>query len=83
MRPAPFIPTSIGHHQEWLQACKTGEPTTCNFDYSGALSEAVLLGNVAYRVGKKIEWNGQEMKAKNCPEAEQYLRRDYRKGWTL
>lgn len=81
--PAPFIPTSIGHHQEWLQACKTGEPTTCNFDYSGALSEAVLLGNVAYRVGKKIEWNGQEMEAKNCPEAEQYLRRDYRKGWTL
>jgi predicted dehydrogenase len=45
--PAPSIPPSIGHHQEWIAACKTGSPTTCNFDYSGAVTEAVLLGNVA------------------------------------
>ena len=55
--PEPTIPDSIGHHAEWIQACKTGEPTTCNFDYSGTLTEAVLLGNVAYRVGKKLEWD--------------------------
>jgi len=81
--PEPTIPDSIGHHQEWIQACKTGSPTTCNFDYSGAVTETVLLGNIAYRVGKKLEWDGAGMKFPNCPEAEQYLKRDYRKGWTL
>jgi predicted dehydrogenase len=81
--PSPTIPSSIGHHAEWIAACKDGRPTTCNFDYSGALTESVLLGAVAYRTGKKIEWDGPNMKATNCPEAEAFLRRDYRKGWTL
>jgi len=78
------IPASIGHHQEWVHAVKTGGPTTCNFDYSGALAETVLLGNVSYRVGgKTLEWDPENLKAKNCPEADQYIRREYRKGWTL
>ena len=81
--PKPTIPASIGHHAEWIAACKDGRPTTCNFDYSGALTEAVLLGNVAYRSGKKIEWDAANLKATNCPEAEAFLRRDYRAGWTL
>lgn len=81
--PEPSIPRSIGHHAEWIAACKDGRPTTCNFDYSGALTESILLGNVAYRSGKKIEWDGPAMKATNCPEAEAFLRREYRKGWTL
>lgn len=81
--PAPTIPNSIGHYQEWIKACKEGTPTTCNFDYSGALSEAVLLGNVAYRTNKKLDWNGEQLKAPNVPEADQYIRREYRKGWTL
>ena len=53
-RPDPFIPSSIGHHREWVEACKTGGPTTCNFDYSGALTEAALLCNVALRTGRKL-----------------------------
>jgi predicted dehydrogenase len=81
--PAPTIPRSIGHHAEWIVACKEGKPTTCNFDYSGALSEAVLLGNVAYRTGQKLEWDPAQLKATNCPAADAYLRRDYRAGWTL
>lgn len=81
--PAPALPKSIGHHQEFFQACKTGGPTTCNFDYSGALTEAVLLGTVAYRVGKRLEWDAASLKATNCPEADRYLRRPYRDGWTL
>ena len=81
--PVASIPNSIGHHAEWLQACKTGSPTTCNFDYSGALTEAVLLGNVAYRTGKRLEWDAVALKAANCPEADQFLRRAYRKGWEL
>jgi predicted dehydrogenase len=81
--PPPSIPNSIGHHAEWIAAAKDGRPTTCNFDYSGALTETILLGNVAYRTGQKIEWDGPKMKATNCPEAERFLRREYRKGWTL
>lgn len=81
--PEPTIPRSIGHHAEWLLACKTGSATTCNFDYSGALTEAVLLGNVAYRTGQQLAWDAASLKATNCPDAERYLRREYRKGWEL
>ncbi len=81
--PAPSIAKSIGHHAEWLKACKTGEPTTCNFEYSGWLTEANHLGNVAYRVGKKLEWDADAIRCPNAPEAEPYLRRKYRSGWKL
>jgi predicted dehydrogenase len=82
-RPAPFIPRVAGHHAEWLDACKTGKPTGSNFDYGGALTEANHLGNIAYRVGKKIEWDPVQLRAKNCPEAEPLIRKEFRKGWNL
>ncbi|MDV6034734.1 MAG: Gfo/Idh/MocA family oxidoreductase [Phycisphaera sp. RhM] len=82
-RPDPTIADSIGHHQEWIVACKTGSPTTCNFDYAGALTETVLLGNVAHRYGQKIDWNAKSLSIPNAPAAEQLLRRDYRQGWHL
>ena len=81
--PAPSLPASIGHHAEWIAACKTDSATTCNFDDSGALTEAVLLGNVAYRVGKKLDWDAGALRARDCPDAETYLKRAYRKGWSL
>ncbi len=82
-RPDPFIPASRGHHEEWLHACRTGEPTTCNFEYAGWLTEANHLGNVAYRTGQKLEWDAKEMKVTNTRAADRFIRRDYRKGWTL
>jgi predicted dehydrogenase len=82
-RPAPFIPDSIGHHEEWIAACKKGGPTTCNFDYSGALTEAALLCNVALRTGEKLTWDAKNLKAVGCAKADAFLRREYRKGWTL
>jgi predicted dehydrogenase len=81
--PQSNIPASLGHYQEWIHACKTGASSLCNFDYSGALIEHNLLGNVAYRVGKKLEWDAEKLKATNCSEADAFIRRDYRKGWTL
>lgn len=81
--PEPTIPNSIGHHAEWIKACKDGSPTTCSFDYSGLLTEAVLLGNAAYRAGQPLDWDGKTLKATNCPDADKFLRREYRKGWTL
>jgi len=81
--PQPSIPDSIGHHQEWIKACKAGGPTTCSFDYSGPLSETALLGNVAFRVGQKIEWDAKKMKATNCPKADEFIQHHYRKGWKI
>lgn len=80
--PKPTIPSSIGHYKEWVEACKYGRATTCNFDYAGALTEAVLLGNVSYRSGKPIEWNHKELKT-NEAEADKFLRPVYRKPWVL
>jgi predicted dehydrogenase len=81
--PEKTIPDSIGHHQEWIKACKDGSPTTCNFDYSGALTESVLLGNVAYRTGKALDWDAASLKATNCPEADAYISKEYRAGWEV
>ncbi len=81
--PPQTIPRSVGHASEWIEACKTGSPTTTNFDYSGPLTESVLLGNVAYRAGQKLQWDAENLKATNCPEADQFIRRENRNGWTL
>ena len=83
VRPAPFIPNSIGHYKEWAQACKTGGATTCNFEYSGALTESVLLGNVAHRCQCKIEWDTKHLRSRNCKQAEEFIQHHYRKGWKL
>ncbi len=83
VRPEPSIPPSIGHHQEWIRACKTGEPALCDFSYSGPLTETVLLGNVSYRAQSKLVWDAGNLRATNCPAAEQFIRREYRAGWEL
>jgi hypothetical protein len=82
-RPKPSIPDSVGHHKEWVDACKTNAPTTCNFGYAGALTEAVLLGNVAYRLGRPLTWDAKNLRASNEPDAEKFLSKEYRKPWTL
>lgn len=82
-KPTPSIAKSLGHHTEWLNAIRNGGPTTCNFEYSGRLTEAVLLGNVAYRCGEEIAWDGATATVTNTSKAKEYLAREYRKGWTL
>ncbi|QDV32470.1 Gfo/Idh/MocA family protein [Tautonia plasticadhaerens] len=81
--PEPFLTRPSSHHAEWIDACKTGSPTGSNFEYAGWLTEANHLGNVAYRVGRKIEWDAEGMRVTNAPEAEPFIRREYRDGWSL
>jgi predicted dehydrogenase len=81
--PKQTIKKSIGHHKEWLAACK-GDPTAtlCNFDYSGKLIEHNLLGTVSHKCGnKKLQWDAANMKATNAPEADKFIHKAYRKGW--
>ena len=79
--PPKTIPDSIGHYAEWIHACKTGAPTTCHFGYSGPLTEANHLGNVAYRAGQRLEWGAKRLRIPNAPDAERFLGREYRSGW--
>ena len=81
--PQSVTADPIGHHQEWIRACKTGEPTSCPFEYSGPLTEAVLLGNVAYRAGQKIDWDSKRLRARNLRSADQFIEHHYRKGWKI
>jgi predicted dehydrogenase len=73
------------HHFEWLEAIKQGKPELCysRFDIGGQLAEIMLLGCVSLRIGKKIEWDGPNMTAKNCPEAAPFIKRENRSGWVL
>ena len=83
--PKRSIAPSIGHHKEWVEACLRNDPaaTTCRFDYSGPLTETVLLGTMAHRLGKALEWDAVNLRATNAPEADALIRQPYREGWVL
>jgi len=89
-KPPQVLPRSPGHFEEWIEACKGGKLAGSNFDWAGPLAEVVLLGNVALRVElremltrTKLLWDGPNMKITNIPEANEFLRREYRDGWNL
>ncbi|HVY72377.1 MAG TPA: Gfo/Idh/MocA family oxidoreductase [Verrucomicrobiae bacterium] len=81
--PTPSIPRSPGHYKEWVDACKGGPKAYSNFDIAAYLTEIILLGCVALRVGKRLEWDGPNMRALNAPEAAQFVKREYRPGWAV
>ncbi|HEV8606349.1 MAG TPA: Gfo/Idh/MocA family oxidoreductase [Tepidisphaeraceae bacterium] len=82
-KPAQMIPRVKDHHLEWVEACRGGTPHSGNFDYAGPFSEVVLLGNLALRVGKSLDWDGPAMKVTNVPEANEFVRKEYRKGFEV
>jgi predicted dehydrogenase len=82
-KPQQIIPRVKGPHEDFIQACKGGTPSSANFDYAGPFTEIVLLGNLALRTGKTIEWDAANMKVTNVPEANQHVKCEYRKGWEL
>ena len=81
--PKPTLARSPGHHAEWIEACKSGKPTGTNFDYSAQLTELVLIGNVALRAGRKLEWDSAGLKIINSSLDDPFIHRDYRPGWAL
>jgi predicted dehydrogenase len=85
-RPAPYLARVVGgnagHEQNWIDACKGGEPASSNFEYSCALNEFVVLGNLAVQnPGKVLKWDAEKMRVTNCDEANKLVDRVYRTGW--
>jgi len=82
--PSPTLPRPIQHHAQWVKACiGQGPAPASNFDYSGPLTELVLLGNIALRSGKRIEYDAASGQITNSPDAAKLLTREYRKGWEV
>jgi hypothetical protein len=82
-RPPKTLARGNGHHRDWLDACKGGPASSANFEYGAALTEVGLLGLVAMRTQKKIYWDAKAMKATNAPEADKFLKENYRSGWEV
>ena len=83
-KPAETIPASPGFHKEWINACKGGPRSTCDFvDYTGPLAESVILANTAFRAGGGFDWDAKAFKATGNPKADQYIFSDFRKGWKV
>ena len=78
-----LLPPLGNFQKQWINACKGNLKTSCDFDYGGKMIEMMLLGLVAYRVGKKIKYDGAAGRVTDCPEANELLGRKYRPGWTL
>ncbi|NQV31970.1 MAG: Gfo/Idh/MocA family oxidoreductase [Phycisphaeraceae bacterium] len=82
-QPPKSLPRVRGHHSGWIDAIRSGEPVHGGFDYSGPMTETVLLGAVALRTGKKLVWDSKNMKAGNAPEADKFIKPVFRDGWNL
>jgi len=82
-KPEPLLPRGLDHYQDWIRGCKGGPMPLSDFSYAGPLTEMVLLGNVAMRAGQRIYWDSDNLKVTNVPEANEYLHRTYRSGWSL
>ena len=79
-QPPKTLPRSAGNYREWIECCKGGKPGGANFEFEGPVTEALLLGNVALRAGKKLYWDGPSMKVVSPAEAQQYVTSEYRPG---
>jgi hypothetical protein len=77
------LPSLGGFQEEWINACKGSLKTSCNFDYNGVMTEQMALGLVAYRAGKRLEYDGAAGRITNDSSANALLRREYRVGWGL
>jgi predicted dehydrogenase len=81
--PPQILTRPASHHQEWLDACRGQGTAQSNFGYAAVLTESLLIGNVALRTGKTIEWDSTHMRATNASDADQYIRPEFRRGWSI
>jgi hypothetical protein len=81
--PPPSLPRSPGNEREWIDACKGGPAGGADFTFSARVTDAILLGNIAVRTGKRLVWDAAARAITNEPAANAYLQREYREGWTL
>ena len=81
--PVATLPRTRDHHFEFIQACKGGPPTESHFEYASKLTEGLLIGSLAIRTGKRIEWDAENMKAIGCPEADRFIHPEFRPGWSV
>ena len=84
-KPPQTLPRSSGHHKEWIDACKAGKPEDARsgFWYAGPFTEALLVGNLAVRLQKRVEWDAKALRSPNCPEADNYITKFYRAGYSI
>jgi len=82
-RPPQTLPRSPGHHREWIQACKDNNPkgALAGFEYSGPFTESLLVGNLAVRLGRRVEWDTKTLRSPDAPEADNYITKFYRLGY--
>ncbi len=83
-KPPKLLERSDGHVKEWIAACKGEQPIgfpKSNFEYAGPMTETILLGNIALRMGRRLEWDGEKLEFTNVAEANQYVSKEYRAGW--
>ena len=81
--PSKTLKRRSGTWGEWIEAIRCGEPAGCNFDWAGILTEAVLLGNIAIRMDKQLQWDPENMQFANNKKANEFIKQNYRSGWTL
>jgi hypothetical protein len=82
-KPEQTLRRVAGHHRDWIDACKGGEAASSNFAYGARLTEIALVGVLALRARKPIQWDAAAMRATGLPEAEPMIRGTYRAGWEL
>jgi predicted dehydrogenase len=82
-RPEKTIPRVKGHHRDWLDACKGGNPSSANFEAVASMVESILMGSIALRLGEKLLWDGPNMKCTNVAKANDFVKTSYRDGWSL
>jgi hypothetical protein len=81
--PPPTLARVEDHYREWTQACKSGVPTSCPVDFGCEMTELALLGTIALRTGRLLEWDAAAMRITNTPEAHRFVDPPYRQGWAL
>ncbi|MFN7932426.1 MAG: Gfo/Idh/MocA family oxidoreductase [Bryobacteraceae bacterium] len=81
--PPRTLPRTAAHYKEWVEACKTGKPTSCGFEFGAPMTEVALLGTIAARSASLIEWDAANMRIPNDARCQAWLNPPYRAGWSL